>query len=110
MTSFPFIGPINKALKKFNAGLHLKTAGTTWLEELTGLALAGGEGLAIAKEIYAKSLSRIDELCQPYATVIDIKRSELPAIQMLISGMGRDLLRLCGMTSRVRITIPIFAS
>jgi hypothetical protein len=76
---FSIYGPINKALKKFNAGLHLKTAGTTWLEELTGLALAGGQGLEIAKEVYAKSLSRIDELCQPYATVIDIDRSKLPA-------------------------------
>ncbi len=76
---FSIYQPINKALKKFNAGLHLKTAGTTWLEELTGLALAGGEGLAIAKEIYANSLSRIDELCQPYATVIDIDRKKLPA-------------------------------
>jgi len=32
---------------------HLKTAGTTWLEELIGLAAAGGDGLVIAKEIYA---------------------------------------------------------
>jgi len=69
---------ISKALKKFDAGLHLKTAGTTWLEELIGLAMAGGDGLIIAKEIYAESLSRIDELCQPYATVIDIDRSKLP--------------------------------
>lgn len=76
---FSIYKPINKALKKFNAGLHLKTAGTTWLEELIGLALADGDGLAIAKEIYTKSLSRIDELCQPYATVIDIDRSKLPA-------------------------------
>ncbi len=76
---FSIYGPINKALKKFDAGLHLKTAGTTWLEELIGLALAGGDGLTIAKEIYTKSLSRIDELCQPYATVIDIDRNKLPA-------------------------------
>jgi len=76
---FSIYKPINKALKKFDAGLHLKTAGTTWLEELIGLAMAGGDGLTIAKEIYAKSLSRIDELCQPYATVIDIDRSKLPA-------------------------------
>lgn len=74
---FSIYEPINKALKKFNAGLHLKTAGTTWLEELTGLAMAGGDGLAIAREIYAKSLSRIDELCQPYAAVIDIDRAKL---------------------------------
>jgi len=76
---FSIYRPIREALGKFNAGLHLKTAGTTWLEELTGLALAGGDGLAIAKDIYAKALTRIDELCGPYATVIDIDRTKLPA-------------------------------
>jgi hypothetical protein len=76
---FCIYGPINKALKKFNAGLHLKTAGTTWLEELIGLAETGGDGLAIAKEIYAKALARIEELSEPYATVIDIDRAKLPA-------------------------------
>jgi len=75
---FSIYEPINKALKRFDAGLHVKTAGTTWLEELIGLASAGGDGFVIAKEIYAKSLSRIDELCQPYATVIDIDRTKLP--------------------------------
>lgn len=80
---FSIYGPINRALKKFDAGLHLKTAGTTWLEELIGLAMAGGDGLAIAKEIYAQALSRIDELCQPYATVIDIDRKRLPAPQQV---------------------------
>ena len=52
--------------------MHLKTAGTTWLEELIGLAEAGGEGLAMAKEIYAEALDARDELCAPYAAVIDI--------------------------------------
>ncbi|GAH66083.1 unnamed protein product, partial [marine sediment metagenome] len=37
---FSIYGPIAGALKKFDAGLHLKTAGTTWLEELIGLAMA----------------------------------------------------------------------
>jgi hypothetical protein len=76
---FSIYGPIAKALNKFGAGLHLKTAGTTWLEELIGLAMAGGDGLAIAKEVYAKAVSRIDELCAPYATVVDIDREKLPA-------------------------------
>jgi hypothetical protein len=76
---FSIYRPIREALGKFNAGLHLKTAGTTWLEELIGLALAGGEGLAIAKEVYEKALARMDELCGPYATVIDIDRNKLPA-------------------------------
>jgi hypothetical protein len=76
---FSIYGSINKAIKKFNAGVHIKTAGTTWLEELIGLALAGGDGLAIAKQIYVKALSRFDELCGPYATVIDINKSWLPS-------------------------------
>ncbi len=76
---FSIYGPIAKTLKQFDAGLHLKTAGTTWLEELIGLAMADGDGLALAKDIYAKAVSRIDELCGPYATVIDIEKTKLPA-------------------------------
>jgi hypothetical protein len=75
---FSIYKPIAEALKKFDAGLHIKTAGTTWLEELIGLAVAGGDGLEIAKEIYAKALPKFDELCGPYATVIDIDKSKLP--------------------------------
>lgn len=75
---FSIYGPISRAIKKFDAGLHLKTAGTTWLEELIGLAQAGGQGLEIAKEVYVKALKKFDELCVPYATVIDIDRSNLP--------------------------------
>ncbi len=70
---------IRRALARFGAGLHIKTAGTTWLEEVIGLAEAGGDGLELAKEIYASALEHIDELCAPYATVIDIDRSKLPA-------------------------------
>jgi len=76
---FSIYGAINKALKRFDAGVHLKTAGTTWLEELIGLAEAGGDGLKIAKAIYNESLTRFDELCGPYANVIDIDKSKLPS-------------------------------
>jgi tagaturonate epimerase len=69
---------IRRALREFDAGLHLKTAGTTWLEELIGLAMAGGGGLQIAKDLYAAAFPRFDELCGPYATVIDIDKSRLP--------------------------------
>ena len=69
---------MHKAMKKYHAGLHLKTAGTTWLEEVIGLAEADGDGLIIAKNIYAQAYSRIDELCTPYATVVAIDRSKLP--------------------------------
>lgn len=75
---FSIYGPIQKALKRTGAGLHLKTAGTTWLEELIGLASGEGEGLAIAKEIYGQAYERFEELCAPYSSVIDIDRSKLP--------------------------------
>lgn len=75
---FSIYEPIQSALKRLDAGLHVKTAGTTWLEELIGLALAGDDGLAIAKEVYNQALARMDELCGPYATVIDIDKSRLP--------------------------------
>jgi len=72
---YPHIGSI---IRKYNKGIHLKTAGTTWLEEVIGLAEAGGEALAFAKEIYTKSLERIEELCEPYVGVIDIDTGCLP--------------------------------
>lgn len=80
---FSIYGPIAGALKKFDAGLHVKTAGTTWLEELIGLAMAGGDGLSIAKEVYAKALLRFGELCGPYASVIDIDTAMLPAAEQV---------------------------
>ena len=70
---------IRRALARTGAGLHLKTAGTTWLEELIGLAEAGGAGLALAQDIYAYALEHVDELCAPYASVIDIDRAKLPS-------------------------------
>ena len=70
---------IRKALTATGAGIHLKTAGTTWLEELIGLAEAGGDGLSLAKEIYAYAFEHIDEFCAPYASVIDIDRTRLPS-------------------------------
>ncbi len=75
---FSIYGSIREALQRFDAGVHLKTAGTTWLEELIGLAVAEGDGLQIAKDIYAHALTRYDELCKPYATVIDIDKARLP--------------------------------
>jgi len=75
---FSIYNPIAATLKQFDAGLHLKTAGTTWLEELIGLAMAGGEALEIAKVVYRQAWERYDELCKPYATVIDIHKEFLP--------------------------------
>jgi tagaturonate epimerase len=76
---FSIYPAIHATMKRFNAGVHLKTAGTTWLEELIGLAEAGGDGLALTKEIYSEAFSHRDELCAPYATVIDIDPAKLPS-------------------------------
>ena len=82
---------IRRALARTGAGVHLKTAGTTWLEELIGLAEAGGDGLALAKEIYAYALAHVDELCAPYASVIDIDRAKLPSAATVNAWTGPQL-------------------
>ena len=87
---FSVYEPIRNALQRTGAGIHIKTAGTTWLEELIGLAEAGGEGLAIAKEVYASSLDRKDELCGPYATVIDIDDTKLPTAETVNGWTGEQ--------------------
>ncbi len=69
---------IGNLIRKHDCGLHLKTAGTTWLEEVIGLALSGGSGLDIARQIYRQAYVRREELCSPYANVIDIKPELLP--------------------------------
>ncbi|HPT31689.1 MAG TPA: tagaturonate epimerase family protein, partial [Prolixibacteraceae bacterium] len=71
-------------IRKYDKGIHLKTAGTTWLEEVIGLAVAGGEALEAAKEIYSKALGRKEELCAPYADVIDIDDSLLPSAEEVL--------------------------
>jgi hypothetical protein len=78
---FSLYAPIHRALRRHGAGLHIKTAGTTWLEELVGLAAAGGRGLDIAKAVYAGALARFDEMGGPYAAVIAIDRTRLPAAE-----------------------------
>jgi len=93
---FSLYQPIHAIMKRFNAGVHLKTAGTTWLEELIGLAEAEGDGLAIAKDIYAEAYAHREELCVPYATVIDIDPARLPspsAVQSWSSGQFTSALR-----------------
>lgn len=78
---FSIYEPIKKAIARTGAGLHIKTAGTNWLEEVIGLATAGGAGLELAKEIYVKALEKKEALCEPYATVIDIDHSQLPSAE-----------------------------
>src|SRR5262249_37075380 len=69
---------IRRVLRSSGAGVHVKTAGTTWLEELIGLAEADGEGLELARLVYTKAYADRKALCEPYASVIDIDDSRLP--------------------------------
>jgi hypothetical protein len=85
---FSIYAPIRRCIRKHNAGLHLKTAGTTWLEEIIGLAEAGGAGLQLAKQIYAEALEHIDELVAPYAAVIDVDRAKLPSAATVSAWSG----------------------
>lgn len=75
---FSIYPEIASIITKYDKGIHVKTAGTTWLEEVIGLALGGGEGLEMAKKIYKKAYVRQQELCLPYADVIDINKDQLP--------------------------------
>lgn len=84
---YPLIG---RLIRKYQEGIHLKTAGTTWLEELAGLALGDEDGLELAKRIYIKALDRIDELTQPYRTVIDIKKENLPSAEKVYLWSGNE--------------------
>ncbi|MGA4643270.1 tagaturonate epimerase family protein [Limisphaera sp. 4302-co] len=70
---------LHRTLRRTGEGLHIKTAGTTWLEELLGLIESGGAGLQFAQNLYTEALEHMDELCAPYATVIDIDRRRLPS-------------------------------
>ncbi len=74
---YPAIGDL---IRKWDKGIHIKTAGTTWLEEVIGLSLAGGDALQLVKDIYTESLTRFDELCGPYSTVTDISLNNLPSV------------------------------
>ena len=84
---YPHIGSI---IRKYNKGMHLKTAGTTWLEEVIGLAISGDEGLSFVKDIYFKSLENIEELTAPYADVIDIEATSLPSVNEVSQWNGNQ--------------------
>src|SRR5262249_55972508 len=93
---FSLYAAMHRVLQRSGAGVHLKTAGTTWLEEVIGLAESGGEALGLCREIYAAALDHRDELCAPYAAVIDIDPLCLPSpsqVNRWSSGQFVDALR-----------------
>ena len=87
---FSIYRPLRRCLEKHGAGVHVKTAGTTWLEEVAAVAKADADGLAFVREIYAEALTRLDELCAPYAAVIDIQRQRLPGAATVAGWSGAD--------------------
>lgn len=76
---FSIFPSISRVIHEHKTGVHIKTSGTTWLEEAAGLALAGGDGLELIKELYQEAYGRADELCEPYAAVIEIDPERLPS-------------------------------
>ncbi|HZK03127.1 MAG TPA: tagaturonate epimerase family protein [Bacteroidaceae bacterium] len=82
---YPIIGNL---IRKYNKGIHVKTAGTTWLEEIIGLALSDNKSLELVKKIYSIAFDRIEELCEPYKTVIDIDRDKLPSVTDIMKMSG----------------------
>lgn len=87
---YPIMG---RLIHKYDKGIHIKTAGTTWLEENIGLALADAGALDLAKKIAIEALGRMEELCIPYATVIDIDRSKLPTAGQIAAWSGDEYAR-----------------
>jgi hypothetical protein len=86
---FAIYSHIGSLIRKHDKGVHLKTAGTTWLEEVIGLAEAEGKALEFVKEIYSKAHEKIEELCAPYKDVIDINIDSLPSADEVIRWNGK---------------------
>lgn len=69
---------MREIIRKYGKGLHIKTAGTTWLEEVIGMSRGGADGLEMAKSIYNTAWSRVEQLTEAYSKVIDIDKAKLP--------------------------------
>ena len=87
---YPIMG---RLIRQYDKGIHIKTAGTTWLEENIGLALADEGALELAKKIAISALDRMEELCIPYATVIDINPAKLPTAAQIAAWSGQEYAR-----------------
>jgi len=70
---------IGKLLRKYNAGIHVKTSGTSWLEECIGLAKANEDSLDLIKTIYSLALYRSEKLSKLYGKHLSINQSKLPS-------------------------------
>lgn len=89
---FAIYPAIHQVLAKHDVGIHVKTAGTTWLEEVIGLLEAGEAD--IVKTMYIECLNRIEELTAPYAEVIDIDNGSLPSAEAIADLTAVDMLNM----------------
>ncbi len=85
---FSIYPAIRRVLLQHEAGLHVKTAGTTFLEELIGLARGGADSLELVKSIYVEALSRFDEITAPHRHVIDVQPFRLPTAEVIALWSG----------------------
>jgi len=87
---FSIYAIIRELIRKHNKGIHVKTAGTTWLEEVIGICQGGADGLEMAKSIYESAYSQVEQLTAAYAKVIAIDTARLPDPQEVAQWNAAD--------------------
>jgi tagaturonate epimerase len=96
---FPIYPAVRRVLRHTGAGVHVKTAGTTWLEELIGLAETGGENLALAKGIYRQAPTRLTNsrlLSNRLRNICICRPGNVRDVVPFFAGQGGNLLHLWG--------------
>jgi len=90
---FSIYPAIGKIIQTHGQGIHVKTAGTTWLAEAIGLCLGGKDGLDLIKSIYRTAYKQVDDLTAAYAHVIDIDKDHLPHPEVVDHWKSDDWVR-----------------
>lgn len=99
---------IKEIIARHDVGIHVKTAGTTWLEEIVGLARGGLAGLAIAKHVYREAMNRYEELTAPYASVLHLDHGQLPSVADVLSWKSERFVKTLVHDQSVREYNPHF--
>ncbi len=86
---YPVMGTL---IRKYKQGIHLKTAGTTWLEEVAGLAEAGET--KYIQSLYEQALDRYEELTEAYRDVLNIQYDKLPSASIFRNKTGFALAKM----------------
>jgi hypothetical protein len=101
---------IHSALKKCNAGVHLKTAGTTWLEEIIGLAEAGERGSRSPRRFTPRPIDTAKNCVTRTPQSLTSTRTSFPRRRKLGGGRPRSSLPHSGTTPVRILTTAAFAS